>query len=195
MQWTIAELINHPKVFNKVREEIKSVAGARLVEESDIRSLPYLRAVVKETLRLYPPGPIAPRECCQSCKIGGFDLSQKTMVIVNLYAIMRDPALWDNLDFNQNETEEQNFSFIPFGGGRKSCPASTLALNMMHATIATMVQCFDWKFAGEGDNAKINMQVGGGFSLPMANPLMCLPVIHLNPFVSSRQFLKNGLTQ
>lgn len=138
MQWTIAELINHPKVFNKVREEIKSVAGARLVEESDIRSLPYLRAVVKETLRLYPPGPIAPRECCQSCKIRGFDVSQKTMVIVNLYAIMRDPALWDNpnefrperflvsskeqdnLDFNQNETEEQNFSFIPFGGGRKS---------------------------------------------------------------------------
>lgn len=204
MQWTIAELINHPKVFNKVREEIKSVAGARLVEESDIPSLPYLRAVVKETLRLYPPAPIAPRECCQSCKIKGFDVSQKTMVIVNLYAIMRDPALWDNpnefrperflvsskeqdnLDFNQNKTEEQNFSFIPFGGGRKSCPGSTLALNMMHTTIATMVQCFDWEFAGEGDNAKINMQLGGGFSLPMANPLMCLPVIHFNPFVSSR---------
>ena len=93
---------------------------------------------MKETLRLYPPGPIALRECCQSCKIKGFDVSQKTMVIVNLYAIMRDPALWDNpnefrperflvsskeqdnLDFNQNETEEQNFSFIPFRGGRKS---------------------------------------------------------------------------
>ena len=175
-----------------------------LGEESDIWSLPYLRAVVKKTLRLYPPGPIALRECCQSCKIRGFDVSQKTMVIVNLYAIMRDPPLWDNpnefrperfsvsskeqdnFNFNQNETEEQNFSFIPFGGGRKSWLGSTLALNMMHTTIAAMVQCFDWKFGGEGDNAKINMQVGGGFSLPMANPLMCLPVIHFNPFVSSR---------
>ena len=204
MQWTIAELINHPKVFNKVKNEIKYVAGARLGEESDIWSLPYLRAIVKETLRLYPPGPLAQRECCQSCKIKGFDVSQKTMVTVNLYAIMRDPPLWDNpnefrperflvsskeqdnLNFNQNETEEQNFSFIPFGGGRKSWLGSTLALNMMHTTIAAMVQCFDWKFGGEGDNAKINMQAGGGFSLPMANPLMCLPVIHFNPFVSSR---------
>ena len=96
MQWTIAELMNNPEVFNKVREEIKSVVGTRLVEESDIPSLPYLRAVVKETLRLYPPGPIAPRECRQSCKIKGFDVPQKTMVIVNLYAIMRDPDLWDN---------------------------------------------------------------------------------------------------
>lgn len=200
MQWTIAELMNNPEVFNKVREEIKSVVGTRLVEESDIPSLPYLRAVVKETLRLYPPGPIAPRECRQSCKIKGFDVPQKTMVIVNLYAIMRDPDLWDNpnefrperflvsskeqdnLAFTQNETKEPNFGFIPFGGGRKSCPGSMLALSMMHCTIASMVQCFDWNLGG----AKISMQVGGGFSLPLAHPLICLPVVHFNPFASSR---------
>ena len=200
MQWTIAELMNNPEVFNKVKEEIKSVVGTRLVEESDIPSLPYLRAVVKETLRLYPPGPIAPRECRQSCKIKGFDVPQKTMVIVNLYAIMRDPDLWDNpnefrperflvsskeqdnLAFTQNETKEPNFGFIPFWGGRKSCPGSMLALSMMHCTIASMVQCFDWNLGG----AKISMQVGGGFSLPMAHPLICLPIVHFNPFASSR---------
>uniref|UniRef100_A0A2N9G2Q2 Cytochrome P450 n=1 Tax=Fagus sylvatica TaxID=28930 RepID=A0A2N9G2Q2_FAGSY len=166
MQWTIAELMNNPE----------------------------------ETLRLYPPGPIAPRECRQSCKIKGFDVPQKTMVIVNLYAIMRDPDLWDNpnefrperflvsskeqdnLAFTQNETKEPNFGFIPFGGGRKSCPGSMLALSMMHCTIASMVQCFDWNLGG----AKISMQVGGGFSLPMAHPLICLPVVHFNPFASSR---------
>ncbi|GMY22354.1 cytochrome p450 [Fagus crenata] len=179
MQWTIAELMNNPEVFNKVREEIKSVVGTRLVEESDIPSLPYLRAVVKETPRLYPPGPIAPRECRQSCKIKGFDVPQKTMVIVNLYAIMRDPDLWDN----PNEFRpERNQILVLFGGGRKSCPGSMLALSMMHCTIASMVQCFDWNLGG----AKISMQVGGGFSLPMAHPLICLPVVHFNPFASSR---------
>nr|POE60332.1 beta-amyrin 24-hydroxylase [Quercus suber] len=67
MQWVMAELINHPSVFNKVREEIESIVGkTRLVEESDIPNLPYLQAVVKETLRLYPPGPVTTRECRQN---------------------------------------------------------------------------------------------------------------------------------
>uniref|UniRef100_A0A2N9G3C1 RNA-directed DNA polymerase n=1 Tax=Fagus sylvatica TaxID=28930 RepID=A0A2N9G3C1_FAGSY len=80
MQWTIAELINHPNIFNKVREEIKSVVGStRLVEESDVSSLPYLQAVVKEALRLHPPGPVIVRESREDCKIKGFDIPEKTM--------------------------------------------------------------------------------------------------------------------
>jgi cytochrome P450 len=95
--WVMAELINHPNVFQKLREEIRSVVGStRLVEESDVASLPYLQAVVKETLRLYPPLPVTTRECRQSCQIGGFDIPKKTAVAINLYAIMRDPELWDN---------------------------------------------------------------------------------------------------
>ncbi|TXG55803.1 hypothetical protein EZV62_017116 [Acer yangbiense] len=97
MQWTIAELLNHPDAFKKVRQEIESVIGrTRLVKETDIPSLPYLQAVVKETLRLYPPAPVTTRECRQNCRIKGFDIPEKTAVSINLYAIMRDPDAWDN---------------------------------------------------------------------------------------------------
>ena len=70
MLWTIAELINHPNVFSKIREEIKCVVGStRLVEEFDVPSLPYLQAVVKESLRLHPPLPVIVKECREDCKI------------------------------------------------------------------------------------------------------------------------------
>ncbi|KAK4591799.1 hypothetical protein RGQ29_016306 [Quercus rubra] len=97
MQWVMAELINHPFVFNNVREEIESVVGkTRLVEESDIPNLSYLQAVIEETLRLYPPGPVTTRECRQNCKINSYDIPEKTAVAINLYAIMRDPDSWDD---------------------------------------------------------------------------------------------------
>ena len=98
MQWTIAELINHPYVFNKVREEIKFVVGStRLVEESDVQSLPYLQAVVKEALRLHPSVPVVIRECREACKIKEFDIPEKTMVAINVYTIMRDGKTWDSI--------------------------------------------------------------------------------------------------
>ena len=88
--WTIAKLINHTSIFDKVRDEINLVVGStRLVEQSDVANLPYLQAVVKETLRLYPPLPVTTRKCYQSCKIGGFEIPQETMVLIKLYAIMK----------------------------------------------------------------------------------------------------------
>jgi cytochrome P450 len=191
MQWTIAELINHPDVFNKVREEIKYVVGStRLVEDSDVPNLPYLQAVVKEAIRLHPPAPVVIKECLQDCKIKDFDILEKTMVAINLYTIMRDAKIWDYPNdfrperFMISSKEKDGMEYIPFGAGRRGCPGSKLALSLIHTTIATMVQCFDWKVGGEGDHAKVNMQVGPGISMPMAQPLICLPVVHFNPFTS-----------
>uniref|UniRef100_A0A2N9HDI5 Cytochrome P450 n=1 Tax=Fagus sylvatica TaxID=28930 RepID=A0A2N9HDI5_FAGSY len=192
MQWTIAELINHPNIFNKVREEIKSVVGStRLVEESDVSSLPYLQAVVKEALRLHPPGPVVVRESREDCKIKGFDIPEKTMVAINVYAIMRDAKIWNYPNdfrperFLISSKEKYGMEYIPFGAGRRGCPGSKLALSMIHTTVAAMVQCFDWKVGGEGDHAKVNMQVAPSFTMPMAQPFICLPVVHFNPFTSS----------
>ncbi|VVA20420.1 PREDICTED: cytochrome P450 [Prunus dulcis] len=165
MQWTMAELINHPDIFNKVRQEIKSVVGnSRLVGETDIPNLPYLQAVVRESLRLYPPSPVVIRKCRQNCKIKGFDIPQGVMVAINVYAIMRDPEIWDSpnefcperflassnqvhdsVEYNDQgpQTNEQNFNYAPFGGGRRRCPGSAVALILVNTAIATMVQCFD----------------------------------------------------
>ncbi|KAM4073016.1 hypothetical protein ACB094_11G184300 [Castanea mollissima] len=194
IQWTIAELINHHYVFNKVREEIKFVVGStRLVEESDVQSLPYLQAVVKEALRLHPSVPVVIRECREACKIKEFDIPEKTMVAINAYTIMRDGKTWDYPnDFRperfmvSSKEKENGMEYIPFGAGRRACPGSKLALSLIHTTIATMVQCFDWKVRGEGEYVKANMQVGPGISMPMAHPFKCLPVVHFNPFASSK---------
>jgi cytochrome P450 len=158
--------------------------------------------VIKETLRLHPPVPLSTRESREACKIKEFDIPEKTAVAINQYAIMRDPELWDSPDefrperflvspkerddseLDQNESKGQNFQYVPFGSGRRRCPGSNLATILLNTSIAAMVQCFDWK-VGDGDEGKVNMEVGAGMSLPMAHPLMALPVNHFNPFTSS----------
>jgi cytochrome P450 family 705 subfamily A len=192
MQWAMAELLNHPESFHKVRKEIESVTqNVRLVEESDIPNMPYLQAVVKETLRLYPPGPVTTRECIQDCKINGFDIPAKTAVAINLYAIMRDPEIWEDpnefhperfLKEREGDAKRMEFDFIPFGAGRRGCPGTTLAFSLMNTAVAAMVQCFDWKIGKDGKGEKVDMQSGSGMSLGMVHPLICIPVVHFNPF-------------
>ncbi|XP_022146230.1 cytochrome P450 705A22-like [Momordica charantia] len=203
MQWIVAELINHPKELQKLRDEILSVVGdSRLVQETDVAKMPYLQAVVKEGLRMYPAVPIAMRSCPKSCKVSGYDIPENTMVGVNLFAIMRDPNVWeDPNEFRperffspakenegmkqiQYEIKGQNFNFVPFGGGRRGCPGSTLAFTTSTLVVAAVVQCFDWKVDGK-EEKKASMEIGSGLGLPMAHPLTCIPVVKFNPFGSN----------
>ncbi|KAK3006204.1 hypothetical protein RJ639_017445 [Escallonia herrerae] len=198
MQWTLAELINHPELYKKLREEINTVVGSsRLVEESDVPNLPYLQAVVKESLRLHPAAPLIFRKCGEDCKIHGYNITKNDRVIFNLYAIMSDPNEWEDptafvperflggstetiRDYNQQllDTKGQSFNNIPFGTGRRGCPGASLSSAVMQAAIATFVQCFDWEVEGGG---KIDMELGPGLSSGMAQPLVCYPVTHVLP--------------
>ncbi|KAL5810702.1 hypothetical protein ACOSQ4_027270 [Xanthoceras sorbifolium] len=202
LQWAMAELINHPRVFNKLKDEINSVVGlTRLVKESDVPNLPYLRAIIKETLRLHPPNPIIHRECIRDCKINGFEVKANTKTLINAHVIMRDPDAWDqpneylperflvnnsSEDIDENnigqtlmEMRGQDFRYIPFGGGRRGCSGATHAYLVMEATIGALVQCFDWKVKG---GEKIDIDVGSGYSGAMAVPLICYPVTRFDPF-------------
>ncbi|XP_031254881.1 cytochrome P450 705A12-like [Pistacia vera] len=195
VKWVIAELINHPDSFNKAREEIESVVGRnRLVEESDIRNLPFLQAVVKETLRIHPHVPIMFRESHRNCNIKGFDIPGKTITVVNVYAIMRDPEFWDkpnefrperflvySKEEEDSETKKQLFNYCPFGGGRRSCPGALLSSTIMSVAAAAMVQCFDFEVEG----SKFKLQAGPGMSLSLPEQLMCRPVVHFNPFAQT----------
>lgn len=95
MQSAMVELFNHPAVLAKLSGEIDSVVGSsRLVNESDVPNLPYLQAIVKETLRLHTPGALLRRTCSADCKINGYDVKAGTKILVNAHAIMHDPDTW-----------------------------------------------------------------------------------------------------
>ncbi|PIA38208.1 hypothetical protein AQUCO_02800106v1 [Aquilegia coerulea] len=193
-EWALAELINHPDIFEKAREEIDSVIGKnRLVEESDIQNLPYLQAIVKETLRLHSTGPLLVRRASEDCKVGEYDIPKNTRLFVNVWAIGRDAEHWENpLEFRPNRfiTEEgslksqldvrgHQYQLLPFGSGRRGCPGISLALRSVQTTLASIIQCFEFK-VGDGKGATLDMTEGPGLTLPRAHPLVCVPVARLN---------------
>ncbi|XP_048142070.1 cytochrome P450 93A3-like [Rhodamnia argentea] len=191
-EWALAELINHPEVLEKARREIDTVVGnARLVQEADIPELPYLQAIVKETLRLHPTGPLILRESSKACTVAGYEIPAKTRLFVNVWAIGRDPKHWEEpLEFRperflrdnneaQMDVRGQHFQMLPFGSGRRGCPGTSLALQVVQTSLACMVQCFEWRVTG-----KVDMEEGPGITLPRARPLVCVPVARLHPFPS-----------
>lgn len=196
IQWTIAEIFNNPKILERLREEIDSVVEkTRLIQETDLPNLPYLQAVVKEGLRLHPPVPLVLRSFQEGCKIGGFDVLEKTKLVVNSYAVMRDPDVWEypeefkperflpsSRSYQEDEMKEEVLKYIPFGSGRRGCPGSNLAYLSVEIAIGVMVQCFDWKIEGD----EVNMEEARGtLTLTMAHPLKCIPLLRdLNPLPS-----------
>lgn len=180
--------MNHPTIMDKAVEEIDSVVGKRrVVEESDMANLPYLEAIVNETLRLHPTGPMIIRESTEDCCIGGYLVPGNTRLLVNTWAINRDPQYWENpLEFlperflkDQLDVRGQHYHFLPFGSGRRGCPGTSLALQLVQTSLAAMIQCFEWKVSG-----KLDMEEAPGITLPRANPLVCVPITRLNPFPS-----------
>jgi len=187
-QWTMAEILNNPNVLERLRKDIDSVVGkTRLIHETDLPNLPYLQAVVKEGLRLHPPGPLLVRTFQERCKIKGFYIPEKTTLVINAYAVMRDPDSWEDPDEFKPERflssssgqEEKPFKYLPFGGGRRGCPGGNLAYIFVGTAIGVMVQCFDWKIKGD----KVNMEeTFEGMNLSMVHPLKCTPVLRSQPF-------------
>ncbi|CAI9779450.1 unnamed protein product [Fraxinus pennsylvanica] len=170
LQWALAELLNHPEALKKLQDEIDKTVGLnRLVEESDVPNLPYLHAVIKETLRLHPSLPLVFRKCREDCKINEFVPERFLINAIN--AIDHD---------DPEDMKGQNFSYVPFGGGRRGCPGAGLATSVLHITLAAVIHCFDWKIKGAD---KVNMEEGAGFSAAMVHPLVCYPILRVNPSV------------
>ncbi|GFP83438.1 cytochrome p450 71a9 [Phtheirospermum japonicum] len=152
--WAMTALIKKPSTLQKAQEEIRSSIGNKgKVDEDDIDKLPYLKAVVKETLRLYPPGPLTLRETRQLCIVNGYEIEAKSMVFVNLWAISRDPDYWENPTeflperflYSDIDFKGQDFGFIPFGSGRRQCPGMALGIAQIEMALANILYSFDWE--------------------------------------------------
>ncbi|KAL0418003.1 UNVERIFIED_CONTAM: Xanthotoxin 5-hydroxylase CYP82C2 [Sesamum radiatum] len=136
-------------------------------------------AIVKEALRLYPPGPLAvPHEAMEDCCVGGYHVPKGTRVMFNLWKLHRDPRMWEEpnsfvperflTSHADVEYTGQNYEFIPFGSGRRSCPGITFAMQVAHLTLARLLQGFDLTTPF---NAPVDMTEGLGVNLPKATPL------------------------
>ncbi|XP_022899380.1 cytochrome P450 76A1-like [Olea europaea var. sylvestris] len=185
IEWGLAELLRNPHAFEKVREEVDRVVGVdRLVEEKDVENMPYLQAAVKETLRLHPALPLLlPRNTMEDTNYMGHLIPKGTQVFVNAWAIGRDPKSWDEpLSFKPElflkssiEYKGQHFELIPFGSGRRICVGFPLAHRVVHLTIATLVQAFDWDLGAGVKPEHIDMQERLGLTLRKKNPLKVIP--------------------
>ncbi|GLT91004.1 hypothetical protein SLE2022_089140 [Rubroshorea leprosula] len=187
IEFTMAEILNHPEVLRKVQEELDAVVGRdNIVEESHIHKLPYLLAIMKESLRLHPVLPLmVPRCPSQTCTVGGYTIPKGSRVFVNVWAIHRDPSIWENpLEFNPDRFLNSNwdfsgsdFRYLPFGSGRRICAGIAMAERMVLYSLATLLHSFDWKFP-EDEKPKIADKFG--IVLKLKNPLVAIPTPRLS---------------
>ncbi|XP_038723277.1 cytochrome P450 81E8-like [Tripterygium wilfordii] len=163
LESAMSNLVNNSEVLKKARAELDDQVGQdRLIEESDLTNLPYLQNIVSETLRLNPPAPLlVPHNASKDCSIGGYNVPRDTIVLVNAWAIHRDPNLWtDPLSFKPERFESgesETYKFLPFGLGRRSCPGAGMAQRVVSLTLGTLIQCFEWEVVAEkvAENASV----------------------------------------
>nr|AUT31007.1 cinnamate 4-hydroxylase [Fagopyrum tataricum] len=176
IEWGIAELVNHPEIQRKLRDELDTVLGKGVpITEPDLPKLPYLQAVVKETLRLRMAIPLlVPHMNLHDAKLGGFDIPAESKILVNAWWLANNPAQWKKPEefrperfFEEEAKVEANgndFRYLPFGVGRRSCPGIILALPILGITIGRLVQNFEM-FPPPGEDKLDTSEKGGQFSL------------------------------
>ena len=143
VEWAISELLRKPEIFEKATEELDRVIGKeRWVTEKDIPNLPYIEAIVKETMRMHPVAPmLAPRFSREDINIAGYDIPKNTIVLVSVWTIGRDPAIWEQpLEFiperfigKNIDVKGHDFELLPFGSGRRMCPGYSLGLKVIQS--------------------------------------------------------------
>lgn len=187
--WAMTALMKNPRAKTKAQEEVRNIFGKKgFIRENDVEKLPYLKAVVKETMRLFPAAPLlVPRETLTKCSLDGYDIPPKTIVYVNAWAIGRDPEAWENPEEflperfigSSVDFRGQNHKLIPFGAGRRVCPGIHMAVMTVELTLANLLYSFDWEMPGGMDKEDIDFDVIPGITMHKRNAL-CLMAKNYN---------------
>ncbi|XP_007039963.2 PREDICTED: geraniol 8-hydroxylase [Theobroma cacao] len=187
IEFTLAEVVNKPEVMRKAQQELDEVVGKEnIVEETHVHKLPYLLAIMKESLRLHPVLPLlVPHSPSEDCTVGGYAIPKGCRVFVNAWAIHRDPSVWENpLEFNPDrflnskwDFSGSDFNYFPFGSGRRICAGIAMAERMVLYSIATLLHSFDWKVP---EGKKLDTIEKFGIVLKLKNPLVAIPTPRLS---------------
>ncbi|CAL1385386.1 unnamed protein product [Linum trigynum] len=184
----MSELVRDERVMKKAQAEVRAVFGkGGKVEETGIHELNYLKMVIKESLRLHPPLPLlVPRKSLEQCEMEGYIIPEKTKVIVNAWAIGRDPKYWSDPErfyperFTDNRTVDykgNDFEFIPFGAGRRICPGISFGVSTVETALANLLFHFDWKLPGGVKPESLDMDELFGVTVRRKNELHLIPTI------------------
>ncbi|TVU01789.1 hypothetical protein EJB05_52785, partial [Eragrostis curvula] len=194
LDFTIAELMRKPDLMRKLQEEVRSRVpdGQELVSEADIANMTYLRAVIKETLRLHPVVPLlAPHFSMSSCCIDGFVVPENVRVVINAWAIGREARSWedseefvperflDNGDAAGVDFKGNDFRFLPFGAGRRMCSGMNFAMAAIEVMLANLVHRFDWELPPGQESRDINMSEVFGLVVHRKEKLLLVPKLYV----------------
>ncbi|KAF8722283.1 hypothetical protein HU200_022594 [Digitaria exilis] len=185
MHWAMSELIRHPAELKKVQDEIRGAVGDKeRVQHDDMPKLKYLRMVVKETMRLHPPATLlVPRLTTRQIKVGGYDIPANMKVIVNAWAIGRDPNVWENPEeffperFQESDIDFNgaHFELVPFGAGRRICPGLAMGVANVEFILANLLYCFNWELPDGVRGEDVSMEEEGSLTFHKKIPLMVVP--------------------
>ncbi|KAL4303493.1 hypothetical protein GQ457_10G014720 [Hibiscus cannabinus] len=185
LQWIMANLVKYPDIQNKLWVEIESVAGDKEeIKEDDLQEMPYLKAVILEGLRRHPPGHfVLPHRATEDTVLGGFKVPKNGTINFMVADMGWDPNVWEDPmafkperflkagDFNDelfDITGSREIKMMPFGAGRRICPALGLALLHLEYFVANLIWKFEWK-AIDGDS--ISLEEKQEFTVVMKTPL------------------------
>ncbi|CAN6166708.1 unnamed protein product [Urochloa humidicola] len=199
LQWAMAELVRNPRVMAKVQDEIARVltAGAGddeqdddAIAEADLSRMGYLRAVIKEVFRLHPPAPLLlPRESMSAAAVQGgrYEIPSGATLLVNAWAIGRDPAAWDAPEEFRPERflaagggaavdfRGLDYQLLPFGAGRRICPGINFAQPVLELALVSLLRHFDWELPAGVRPEDVDMVEAPGLSAPPRVPLVLIP--------------------
>ncbi|KAF8034687.1 hypothetical protein BT93_C0874 [Corymbia citriodora subsp. variegata] len=182
VEWAMAEMINRPELIKKAKEEIDRVVGKeRLVQESDIPQLKYIKACAREAFRLHPIAPFnVPHVALSDAVVAGYHIPKGSHILLSRWGLGRNPKVWDEpLEFKPERhimsdtvevvLTEPDLRFISFSTGRRGCIAAQLGTAMTVILLARLIQGFEWSMAPNVDSINLNES---RFDLSLAKPLV-----------------------
>lgn len=174
--------------MKKLQKEVSEIAqGKSMITEEDLEKMNYLHAVLKETLRLHTPLPLLiSRKSTEYVNLMGYDIPAGTQVIINAWAIGRDPSLWEDAEQFKPERflnscidfKGVHFEFLPFGAGRRGCPGIQFAIVINELVLANLVYKYDLALPDDVRGEELDMSEYTGLTLHRKFPLLVVPNPH-----------------